>query len=588
MSGLEDENDNDRDQFTYHNILMQLRKICNHSYLFLEDIQTIPDEIYFKHLLESSGKLFVLDKLMDSLVFQQKSKVLLFSQFTTMLTILEGYLQRKGIQYCRLDGSTDRETRELSISNFQAAPENALQVFLLSTRAGGVGINLQAADTVILFDSDWNPQQDLQAISRVHRIGQLKPVLILRLLSLGPSEEMISIEEYILNKAKRKLVTERKVLHEGEFSPEFSNPTTPSPSKKGKGRRGKRERGDEMCMAPDDWWFQEEEEVESVDSLDKIVTNLFSKKNNKHTHLPDDLGLEKEVEEEEEEPSCLEVDLDEDLMQIISRNEKDENRTFSVNLSWNPVAEEWSPWLNALKIPSEKVISLNSLLESNNNINNNSNSSSNNVMDRLRQSPRKRRTVQRLSEVLLLDGQEEQGNVEGDDDYDELDVFPVVKIRMRKKRKGCISLATNAIRSKRKLSAKNSLGEDDDDEESYLDEAGEPGVEEEECWAEEDICCLCQKLWLDENDLNSMEDLFSTDDQFTSNTFVCILYQSLSKHFPPFLYLGEEIKSHLETMIVCDGCEGSFHVLCVGKHGSTCFTKQFFIYFLLIFYLFEL
>jgi superfamily II DNA/RNA helicase len=525
MSGLEDEYDNDRDQFTYHNILMQLRKICNHSYLFLEDIQTIPDETYFKYLLESSGKLFVLDKLIDSLVFQQKSKVLLFSQFTTMLTILEGYLQRKGIQYCRLDGSTDRETRELSISNFQKAPENSLQVFLLSTRAGGVGINLQAADTVILFDSDWNPQQDLQAISRVHRIGQLKPVLILRLLSLGPSEEMISIEEYILNKARRKLVTERKVLHEGEFSPEFSNPTTPSPSKKG-GRRG---RGDEMCMAPDDWWFQEEEEVESVDSLDKIVTNLFSKKNNKNTHLPHDSCLEKE-EDEEEVPPCLEVDLDEDLIQLISRNEKDEYRTFSVNLSWNPVAEEWSPWLNALKIPSEKVTSLSSPVESNNNINSSTHKSSNNVMDRLRQSPRKRRTVQRLSEVLLLDGQEGQGNLDGDDDYDDLDVFPVVKIRMRKKRKACNSLATKAIRSKRKLSAKNSR-EGDEDDESYVDEEGET-MEEEDCWTEEDICCLCQKLWLDENDLSSMEDLFSTEDLFTSNTFVYILDQSLSKYFP--------------------------------------------------------
>ena len=136
-----------------------------------------------------------------------------------MLDILQGFLYSIGISCCRLDGNTAREDREDQIQAFNGSSSMAdsPSVFLLSTRAGGVGINLQAADTVILFDSDWNPQQDLQAISRAHRIGQKRTVLVLRLICEGPDESTYSVEQKILKRATKKLEAGRQVLAAGEF-----------------------------------------------------------------------------------------------------------------------------------------------------------------------------------------------------------------------------------------------------------------------------------------------------------------------------------------------------------------------------------
>lgn len=237
---------------TTNNLLMQLRKLCNHPFLVLEDMQTIPDDLYYDRLIGASGKLFVLDKLLTKLL-GQGSKVLIFSQMTAMLDILQGYLQCRGVSCARLDGNTSHDARESQLREFNSSlspnmPARNLDVgdfegsettqdsqntageetntslecsnhsvFLLSTRAGGVGINLQAADTVILFDSDWNPQADLQAISRAHRIGQTRPVLVLRLVSTGPDEHTYSVEQRILRRAAKKLNAERQVLANGLF-----------------------------------------------------------------------------------------------------------------------------------------------------------------------------------------------------------------------------------------------------------------------------------------------------------------------------------------------------------------------------------
>ena len=100
---------------------------------------------------------------------------MIFSGFTTMLDILEDYCCFRGHNYCRLDGSTDLETREKSIEEF-TAPDSDKHIFLISTRAGGLGLNLMSANIVVLYDSDWNPQIDLQAMDRAHRIGQKKVV----------------------------------------------------------------------------------------------------------------------------------------------------------------------------------------------------------------------------------------------------------------------------------------------------------------------------------------------------------------------------------------------------------------------------
>ncbi|XP_037530300.1 chromodomain-helicase-DNA-binding protein 1-like [Nematolebias whitei] len=148
------------------NILMNLRKCVDHPYLF-DGVEPEPFEIG-EHLIDASGKLFLLDSM---LTFLHKGghRILLFSQMTRMLDILQDYMEYKGYSYERLDGSVRGEERNLAVKNFSS---KEIFVFLLSTKAGGVGMNLTAADTVIFVDSDYNPQNDLQAAARCHRIGQ--------------------------------------------------------------------------------------------------------------------------------------------------------------------------------------------------------------------------------------------------------------------------------------------------------------------------------------------------------------------------------------------------------------------------------
>jgi superfamily II DNA or RNA helicase len=201
---------------SFNNVLMHLRKLCNHPFLVLEDMKSVPDDLYYKYLVSSSGKMCMLERLLKVLV-PNGHRVLIFSQMTTTLDILQGYLSHTlGLGCCRLDGDTVRSARESQLEAFSAGSPD-LPVFLLSTRAGGVGINLQAADTVIFYDSDWNPQQDLQAMSRAHRLGQTKTVLVLRLVSVGAEKGYPSVEERILRRAAHKLAAERVVLADGEF-----------------------------------------------------------------------------------------------------------------------------------------------------------------------------------------------------------------------------------------------------------------------------------------------------------------------------------------------------------------------------------
>jgi len=118
------------------------------------------------------------------------SRVLIFSQMTRVLDILEDYMQLLNYEYCRIDGSTDGEKRDTQMDIFNQ-PGSSKFCFLLSTRAGGLGINLNTADIVIIYDSDWNPQVDLQAMDRAHRIGQTKPVQVFRFITEGTIEEKI-------------------------------------------------------------------------------------------------------------------------------------------------------------------------------------------------------------------------------------------------------------------------------------------------------------------------------------------------------------------------------------------------------------
>jgi SWI/SNF-related matrix-associated actin-dependent regulator of chromatin subfamily A member 5 len=143
------------------NIVMQLRKCAGHPYLFpgVEDRSLPP---LGEHLIENCGKMVLLDKLLTRLE-ERGHRVLLFTQMTRILDILEDYLVMRNFKYCRIDGNTDYEKREDSINAFNK-PDSDKFMFLLSTRAGGLGINLQTADVVILYDSDWNPQGKFNVI----------------------------------------------------------------------------------------------------------------------------------------------------------------------------------------------------------------------------------------------------------------------------------------------------------------------------------------------------------------------------------------------------------------------------------------
>ena len=187
------------------NIMMELKKASNHPYMFAGAEDRVlngserSDDI-LKGLISSSGKMMLLDRLLTKLS-KDNHRVLIFSQMVKMLDILAEYLGYRNHKYQRLDGTIAAGPRRVAIDHFNA-PDSKDFCFLLSTRAGGLGINLMTADTVILFDSDWNPQADLQAMARAHRIGQTKPVSIYRLVSKE------TVEEEVLERARNKLMLE--------------------------------------------------------------------------------------------------------------------------------------------------------------------------------------------------------------------------------------------------------------------------------------------------------------------------------------------------------------------------------------------
>eukprot|EP00866_Antonospora_locustae_P001934 jgi/Antlo1/1934/96 len=178
------------------NVIMQLRKCCNHPYLFPE-AEPGPPYTTDVHLIENCGKMIVLDKLLEKLK-ESGNRVLLFSQMARMIDILEDYCVFKGYKYCRIDGMTLYEDRIQAIEEFNKEGSEKF-IFLLTTRAGGLGINLATADTVILYDTDWNPQTDLQAQDRAHRIGQKKQVVVYKFITEN------TIEEKIIEKSQQKL-----------------------------------------------------------------------------------------------------------------------------------------------------------------------------------------------------------------------------------------------------------------------------------------------------------------------------------------------------------------------------------------------
>uniref|UniRef100_A0A182SK95 Chromatin-remodeling ATPase INO80 n=1 Tax=Anopheles maculatus TaxID=74869 RepID=A0A182SK95_9DIPT len=172
----------------------------------------IPDK---QTLVSDAGKLAVLDSLLARLK-EQGHRVLIYSQMTKMIDLLEEYMRHRKHRYMRLDGSSKISERRDMVADFQNRAD--IFVFLLSTRAGGLGINLTAADTVIFYDSDWNPTVDQQAMDRAHRLGQTKQVTVYRLICKG------TIEERILQRAREKSEIQRMVINGDNFKPDTLKP----------------------------------------------------------------------------------------------------------------------------------------------------------------------------------------------------------------------------------------------------------------------------------------------------------------------------------------------------------------------------
>eukprot|EP01012_Entosiphon_sulcatum_P064778 TRINITY_DN9362_c0_g1_i1.p1 TRINITY_DN9362_c0_g1~~TRINITY_DN9362_c0_g1_i1.p1 ORF type:complete len:1562 (-),score=383.80 TRINITY_DN9362_c0_g1_i1:33-4718(-) len=272
------------------NIVVELKKVSNHPYLFDGAEQTFlsygkPKDA-LKALVLASGKMVLLDKLLAKLK-ETKHRVLIFSQMVRVLDILSDYLRLRGHTFQRLDGSTGRLARQASVDHFNDPGSNDF-CFLLSTRAGGLGLNLTGADTVILFDSDWNPQNDLQAEARVHRIGQKKTVNIYRFVTKE------SIEESILERSKRKMVLSHLVVQGMDTSGyTILNKLDSSASKFDK------------------------DELQEI--LKFGAEKLFKDSNGNYTDNPDEL-------EDLDDEATMHLDIDDVLSRAEERTDADESR----------------------------------------------------------------------------------------------------------------------------------------------------------------------------------------------------------------------------------------------------------------------
>jgi len=287
------------------NTIMQLRKLCNHPFMF----QHI-EEAYARHvgmptdvvngpdLYRASGKFELLDRIFPKLK-RTGHRILLFCQMTQLMTILEDYLNWRGHKYLRLDGTTKADDRGGMLKEFNS-PDSEYFIFLLSTRAGGLGLNLQTADTVIIFDSDWNPHQDLQAQDRAHRIGQQNEVRVLRLMTVN------SVEERILAAARYKLNMDEKVIQAGMFNQRSTG--------------SERQELLQSILSKEDDDDEEENEVPEDDVINQMIARsdeeaeLFERMDIERRRAEAELGADRKPRliEETELPEFLNQDMEED------------------------------------------------------------------------------------------------------------------------------------------------------------------------------------------------------------------------------------------------------------------------------------
>lgn len=284
------------------NTIVQLRKLCNHPFMF----QNI-EEKYCEHVgipggimsgadtYRASGKFELLDRILPKLK-ATNHRVLLFCQMTQLMTIMEDYLNWRGFKYLRLDGTIKAEDRGDLLKRFNDKNSEYF-LFLLSTRAGGLGLNLQTADTVVIFDSDWNPHQDLQAQDRAHRIGQQNEVRVLRLMTVN------SVEERILAAAKYKLTMDEKVIQAGMFDQKSTG--------------SERQQFLHAILHNDGTEEEEENEVPDDETVNQMVARnedefqLFQKMDTERRVEEEKIGMLNRLIQEEELPDWLVKDVDE-------------------------------------------------------------------------------------------------------------------------------------------------------------------------------------------------------------------------------------------------------------------------------------
>jgi superfamily II DNA/RNA helicase len=283
--------------------MMELKKCSNHAYLIRrdDDSQSSYLEVSrspsfstknhghqklfpcFKSLIKGSGKLILLDKLLRRLR-ETGHRVLIFSQMVRMLDILAEYLQMRRFPFQRLDGSIKGEIRRQALDHFNKEDSEDF-CFLLSTRAGGLGINLATADTVIIYDSDWNPQNDLQAQARAHRIGQKNQVNIYRLVTKN------SIEEDIIERAKQKMVLDHLVIQRmdttGRTILDKNNPANSTPFSKEELNSILKFSAEELFKEKDD--EKDEAQILQIDDIDEILKRAETREDTTHTSANEEL-----------------------------------------------------------------------------------------------------------------------------------------------------------------------------------------------------------------------------------------------------------------------------------------------------------
>eukprot|EP01028_Stygiella_incarcerata_P002171 TRINITY_DN140_c1_g2_i1.p1 TRINITY_DN140_c1_g2~~TRINITY_DN140_c1_g2_i1.p1 ORF type:complete len:1443 (+),score=449.71 TRINITY_DN140_c1_g2_i1:144-4472(+) len=284
---------------SFLNIVMELKKCANHPYLFpgIKEQHQLSYDDEGDAIVAACSKMALLDKLLKTFK-ENGNRVLIFSQMVTVLDIIEEYLERRRFTFQRLDGTMTRAARQIAIESFNAEDSQDF-CFLLSTRAGGLGVNLHTADRVIIYDSDWNPQNDLQAEARAHRIGQTKEVCIYRLLTSG------SVEEDVFRRAKDKRVMDELVIQGMDTSGSYGHSG---------GRNGRRAMMEELQK---DGNFTEFTKDELIEIIKFGAVELFRA-------AKDGKEMGEEEEKNAEQQMVTEMDLDAIIEQAEKAEEEEE------------------------------------------------------------------------------------------------------------------------------------------------------------------------------------------------------------------------------------------------------------------------